>query len=112
MVDYYCCFIGGNIIDTWTYCSNVSFFVWKLTLKAKIYISLKPTVSDPEGITIRGALHKLGFDNVKDVRAGKFIELDVEDGEESEINQQVTEMCQKLLSNPIIEDFNFEIQNT
>ena len=87
-------------------------FVWKLTLKAKIYISLKPTVSDPEGITIRGALHKLGFDNVKDVRAGKFIELDVEDGEESEIKQQVTEMCQKLLSNPIIEDFNFEIQNT
>ena len=47
---------------------------------------------------------------VNDVRAGKFIELDIEDGEESDIRLQVSEMCQKLLSNPIIEDFEFELE--
>tara|TARA_B100001142_G_C14302265_1_gene643257 strand:+ start:1205 stop:1447 length:243 start_codon:yes stop_codon:yes gene_type:complete len=80
-------------------------------LKAKIYISLKPTVSDPQGTTIKGALHKLGFYNVNDVRAGKFIELEIEDGDESDIRVQVSEMCQKLLTNPIIEDFDFEFEN-
>lgn len=79
-------------------------------MKVKIFISLKPTVSDPQGTTIKGVLHKLGFNMVNDVRAGKFIELDIEDGEESDIRLQVSEMCQKLLSNPIIEDFEFELE--
>ena len=77
---------------------------------ARVYVTLKPTVNDPQGLTIRGGLHSLGFESVQGVRAGKYIEvtLDAEDG--SEAGAQVTEMCRKLLANPVIEDFRFELE--
>ncbi len=77
---------------------------------ARVYVTLKPTVNDPQGLTIRGALHNLGFQRVKSVRAGKYMEIRVEENDLSQARQQVQEMCRKLLANPVIEDFRFELE--
>ena len=77
---------------------------------AKVYITLKPTVNDPQGLTIKGALHTLGFTTVQDVRAGKYIELKIEAHDKEKATQEVDEMCRKLLANPIIENFRFELE--
>ncbi len=77
---------------------------------AKVYITLKPSVNDPQGLTIKGGLHTLGFDSVESVRAGKYMEIKLNGSGRSEAEKKVTEMCQKLLANPIIEDFRFEIE--
>jgi phosphoribosylformylglycinamidine synthase PurS subunit len=77
---------------------------------AKIYISLKPTVNDPQGLTIRGALHNLGFTEVTSVRMGKYVEVKIEEDEQSRAQEQVNEMCRKLLANPIIENYDFELK--
>ena len=77
---------------------------------AKVYITLKPTVNDPQGLTIKGALHNLGFTSVEDVRAGKYIEVRIEESDPTEAKEQVNEMCHKLLANPVIENFRFELE--
>ncbi len=79
---------------------------------ARVYVTLKPTVNDPQGLTIRGGLHSLGFDVVQAVRAGKYIEITLNAKDESDAEAQVTEMCQKLLANPVIEDFSFELDES
>jgi phosphoribosylformylglycinamidine synthase PurS subunit len=76
---------------------------------AKVYITLKPTVNDPQGLTIKGALHNLGFTSVEDVRAGKYIEVRIKDTSLSKAKEQVNEMCRKLLANPVIENYRFEV---
>ena len=76
---------------------------------AKVFISLKPTVRDPQGQTIHGGLRQLGFDSVLGVRAGKYMEVRLDDEEEDEAARKIREMCDKLLANPIIEDFRFEL---
>ncbi len=77
---------------------------------AKVYVTLKPTVNDPQGLTIRGALHTLGFDKVKSVRAGKYMEIQVDESDRARAEQMVGDMCKKLLANPIIENFKFELE--
>ncbi len=77
---------------------------------AKIYITLKPTVNDPQGLTIKGALHHLGFTLVEDVRAGKYMELRINEEDNDKAHKQVNEMCQKLLANPVIEKYRFELE--
>ncbi len=77
---------------------------------ARIYITLKPTVNDPQGLTIRGALHSLGFGEVESVRAGKYMEIRLNTADRKEAERQVAEMCRKLLANPVIEDFRFELE--
>jgi phosphoribosylformylglycinamidine synthase len=77
---------------------------------AKIYITLKPTVNDPQGLTIKGALHNLGFTEVTSVRMGKYIEVKVEESEQSKAQRRVDEMCRKLLANPVIESYSFELK--
>ncbi|MDY6893026.1 MAG: phosphoribosylformylglycinamidine synthase subunit PurS [Chloroflexota bacterium] len=77
---------------------------------AKIYVTLKPTVNDPQGLTVMGGLHTLGFEKVRSVRVGKYMEVRIEETERSKVEQQVGEMCHKLLSNPVIEDFSFELE--
>ena len=77
---------------------------------AKIYVTLKPTVNDPQGLTIKGALHNLGFTGVASVRAGKYMEVKLEGNDQGIAYQQVDEMCKKLLANPVIEDYTFELQ--
>lgn len=77
---------------------------------AKIYITLKPTVNDPQGLTIKGALHHLGFTAVEDVRAGKYMEVRINEDDSAKAHKQVNEMCHKLLANPIIENYRFELE--
>ena len=77
---------------------------------ANIYVTLKPTVNDPQGLTVRGGLPNLGFHQVNKVRQGKFIELWLEEADQKKAEQQVAEMCDKLLANPIIENFRFELE--
>jgi phosphoribosylformylglycinamidine synthase PurS subunit len=77
---------------------------------AKVYITLKPTVNDPQGLTIKGALHNLGFDSVEDVRAGKYIEVKIAEKDISKAHQRVDEMCRKLLANPVIESYRFDLE--
>ena len=77
---------------------------------AKVYITLKPTVNDPQGLTIKGALHNLGFAAVNDVRAGKYIEIRIDESDSTKVDRQVNEMCRKLLANPVIENYRFEME--
>jgi phosphoribosylformylglycinamidine synthase PurS subunit len=77
---------------------------------ARVYVTLKPTVNDPQGLTIRGGLHSLGFDSVESVRAGKYLEIHLDGADKAAAETQVTEMCRKLLANQVIEDFRFEIE--
>ena len=77
---------------------------------ARVYVTLKPTVNDPQGITILGALHSLGFSDVGSVRAGKYLEVRLDAKDRKKAEKQLTEMCRKLLANPVIEDFRFEVE--
>ncbi len=77
---------------------------------AKVHVTLKLVVNDPPGLTIQGALHSLGFSSVKSVRMGKYLEIAIEAGSASEAEAQVREMCQKLLANPVIEEYSFQIE--
>ncbi|MGI8932249.1 MAG: phosphoribosylformylglycinamidine synthase subunit PurS [Sphingomicrobium sp.] len=74
-------------------------------MKARIFVTLKPGVLDPQGRAIHHALEGLGFDGVEDVRAGKRIELDLADGTS---DADIEAMCKKLLANTVIENFKIE----
>ena len=74
-------------------------------MKARVFVTLKPGVLDPQGKAIHHALEGLGFGGVKDVRAGKLIELDLADGTSDE---EIADMCRKLLANTVIENFRIE----
>ena len=76
---------------------------------AKVRVTLKPTVNDPQGLTILGALHSLGFSSAHEVRAGKYLEVKVDEVSRGEAEAQVEEMCRKLLANPVIESYSFEV---
>ena len=77
---------------------------------AKIYVTLKSTVNDPQGRTVLGGLKSLGFSTVSDVRAGKYIQIRVEEPDRKRAETQVEEMCDKLLANPVIEEYRFELE--
>lgn len=74
-------------------------------MKARIFVTLKPGVLDPQGKAIHHALNGLGFGGVNDVRAGKVIDLDLADGTDE---AAVDEMCRKLLANTVIENYRIE----
>jgi len=76
---------------------------------ARIFISFKPTVNDPEGLTIQGGLNELGFDSVQSVRAGKYMEVRLDEETEESARAAVQGMCEKLLANPVIEEYRFEL---
>lgn len=77
---------------------------------ARVYVTLKPTVNDPQGLTIADGLRSLGFDEVEGVRAGKYIEIRLEASTPEVASQRVDAMCDKLLANPIIESYRFDIE--
>jgi phosphoribosylformylglycinamidine synthase len=77
---------------------------------ARVYVSLKPTVNDPQGLTIAAGLQSLGFAGVSDVRAGKYIEVSLDAASAEEAKTQVDAMCDKLLANPVIESYRFEVE--
>ena len=80
-------------------------------MKARVHITLKNGVLDPQGKAIHNSLEGLGFDGVEDVRQGKFIELELADGDAAAAKARVAEMCEKLLANTVIENYTVEIES-
>jgi phosphoribosylformylglycinamidine synthase len=78
-------------------------------MKVRILVSLKDIVLDPQGQTVKNALHTLGYDFVKDVRQGKVFELELENISREEAEKAVVEISDKVLANPIIEKFSWQI---
>ena len=79
-------------------------------MKAKVYITLKKGVLDPQGKAVEGALGSLDFKEVKDVRVGKFMEVELDCDSKESAEARVKEMCEKLLANTVIEDYRVEIE--
>ena len=78
--------------------------------KAKVYVHLKKSVFDPQGDTVLHALQSMDFESAKGVRVGKYFEVDLETKDEKTAKAQVEEICDKLLVNPVIEDYEFELE--
>ena len=79
--------------------------------RSKIVVTLRKSILDPQGKAVEQGMHSLGYEQVKDVRIGKFIEMNVEASDKKEVERITHEVCQKLLANPIMEDFTFTIEN-
>jgi phosphoribosylformylglycinamidine synthase len=79
-------------------------------LIARVVVTPKPVVNDPQGATVKQGLATLGFREIEDVRVGKYIELHIEAASEHEARRRVEAMCSQLLANHVIEDFRFEIE--
>lgn len=75
--------------------------------KARIYITLKPALLDAQGRVLENTLHQLGFERVQSVRVGKYLEIDLQPN--GDPHAQVEAMCQKLLANPVIEQYRYEV---
>jgi phosphoribosylformylglycinamidine synthase PurS subunit len=81
----------------------------KSSIKARVFVTLKPSVFDPQGRTIAEALHSLGYPGVSDVRQGKYFELDLQAGSADEARSIAAEVADKLLANPVIESYRIEV---
>ena len=79
---------------------------------AKVYVTLKSTVNDPQGLTVLGALRNLGLSSVTDVRVGKFLEVRVEETDKAKATDLVEKICRDLLANPVIEEYRFELEES
>jgi len=78
--------------------------------KARIIVTLRKTILDPQGKAVENSLHSLGYNQCINTRIGKFIELDVNTNDEKSATEIVNEAAQKLLSNPVMEDFSFTLE--
>lgn len=76
--------------------------------KVKVYVTLRESVLDPQGVAVKGALHTMDYNEVTDVRIGKYLELQLENVDNLET--RVKEMCEKLLANTVIEDYRFDVE--
>jgi phosphoribosylformylglycinamidine synthase PurS subunit len=79
-------------------------------MKARVFVTLKPSVFDPQGKTIADALHSLGYHGVGDVRQGKFFELEVAAGSAQEARALASEVADKVLANPVIETYRVDVE--
>ncbi len=79
-------------------------------MKAKIHVTLKPGILDPQGKAIEHALASLGYTSAENVRVGKYLELDLKETARDKAEAQVKAMCEKLLANTIIEEYRYELQ--
>ena len=80
-------------------------------MRARVYVTLKPSVFDPQGRVVAEALTSLGYSDVKDVRQGKFFEVELEGSDPLTARARVTEMADRLLANPVIESYRVEISD-
>ena len=78
-------------------------------MRARVFVTLKPSVFDPQGKTIADALHSLGYSSVADVRQGKYFELDLATNEAAQAKQLAAEVADKVLANPVIESYRIEV---
>ena len=77
---------------------------------ARIYVTLKPSVNDPQGLTVLGGLHSMGYEAVTDVRIGKYLEVRVAGDDAAQAETDIAAMCDQLLANPVIEEFRFSLE--
>jgi len=81
-------------------------------MKAYVYVSLKRSVLDPQGKTIQGALHKLGYKGLQDVRQGKFFDLTLDGGlDRTQAEGEIGRIAREVLTNPVIEEFKYSIED-
>lgn len=78
--------------------------------QAQIYVTLRPSVLDPAGTAVRSGLSHLGYDNVEQVRMGKYIELTLRADSAAIAREQLDQICDQLLANPVIENYRFELE--
>ncbi len=78
-------------------------------MKAKVYVTLRKSVFDPQGKAVQEALNTMGFSEVQNVRMGKYIELDLGSTEKAAAETKIKSMCEKLLANTVIEDYRYEL---
>ncbi|KAB8314950.1 phosphoribosylformylglycinamidine synthase subunit PurS [Tolypothrix campylonemoides VB511288] len=76
---------------------------------AKIFVTLRPSVLDPAGVAVQSGLKQLGYDNVEQVRIGKYIELTLTSTDEGTARQNLDRMCDQMLANPVIENYHFDL---
>jgi phosphoribosylformylglycinamidine synthase PurS subunit len=89
---------------------NTQYAIRNTVWLANIRVTLKPVVNDPPGLAMRDALHNLGHKGVKEVRSGKLIQVHLEAANQTEAEEAVHQMCRRLLANPVIEDYTFDLQ--
>ena len=77
---------------------------------ARIRVLLRSDVSDPQGQTVESGLRQLGFKGVESVRVGKYVEVRIQAADDAQAERTIREMCDRLLANPVIEDFSFELE--
>jgi phosphoribosylformylglycinamidine synthase PurS subunit len=77
---------------------------------AEVFVVLKPLVNDPEGLVIRDGLRTIGFNEVRSVRSGKYLTIELEAEDAAEADERLTQMCDKLLANPVIEEYRFTVK--
>ena len=77
--------------------------------QARIYVTLRPSVLDPAGTAVQSGLQHMGYDNVEQVRIGKYVELTLTAADEAAARQQLDHVCDQLLANPVIENYRFEL---
>ncbi len=78
-------------------------------MKAKVYVTLKKSVLDPQGKAVHHALASMGFGDVTDVRMGKYLELEIAGADKGQTENKIKQMCEKLLANTVIEEYRYEI---
>lgn len=79
-------------------------------MKVVVHVARRPEIADPQGATVLRALHDLGFEEVASVRFNREITLEVTGGDPAEVERRVQEMCDKLLANPVLEDYRVEVR--
>ncbi|HNX00101.1 MAG TPA: phosphoribosylformylglycinamidine synthase subunit PurS [Candidatus Cloacimonadota bacterium] len=78
-------------------------------VKVKIYVTLKPSVLDPQGAAVTGVLHNLGYQNVRETRISKYMEMYLDDADDNTLKTQIETICDKVLANPNTEVYSYEI---
>ncbi|MBW4473728.1 MAG: phosphoribosylformylglycinamidine synthase subunit PurS [Stenomitos rutilans HA7619-LM2] len=80
------------------------------TYHAQIYVTLRPSVLDPAGTAVQSGLKHMGYENVAQIRIGKYVELTLEAASEAVAREQIDRICDQLLANPVIENYRFDLQ--
>ena len=80
-------------------------------MKAYVYVSLKKSVLDPQGKTIQGALHKMGYKGLEGVRQGKFFEITLDGLDKDRAQAEVERMAREVLTNPVIEEYRYSLED-
>ncbi len=81
----------------------------KKQYQAKIFVTLRPSVLDPAGTAVQSGLRQLGYDNVEQLRIGKYMELSLIAADDASAHQQVDQICDRMLANPVIENYRFDL---